>query len=69
MYAAKSISPEQWNCPKEYGVIFTPYGTLAPGAIIGAIAASLQHQTILLTQLFNITGIVYASSCNKILRG
>ncbi|EFN82873.1 hypothetical protein EAI_07317 [Harpegnathos saltator] len=50
-----SIFADLWNCPKEYGVILTPYGTIAPGAIIGAIAASLQHQTISLNEIFNIT--------------
>ncbi|XP_032678685.1 uncharacterized protein LOC116847627 [Odontomachus brunneus] len=51
----KSIFPDLWNCPKEYGVILTPYGTIAPGAIIGAIAASLQRQNIPLVQIYNIT--------------
>ena len=27
-------------CPIEYGVIATPFGTIAPGTIIAAIAAS-----------------------------
>lgn len=58
MYTAKSIFAELWDCPKEYGVILTPYGTITPGAIIGAIAASLQHQNIPLNQIFNITGSV-----------
>lgn len=43
-----------WNCPKEYGVIFTSYGTIAPGAIIGSIAASLQHQSVGLDQIVNV---------------
>ncbi|XP_071580984.1 uncharacterized protein [Temnothorax nylanderi] len=42
-----------WNCPREYGVILTSYGTIAPGAIIGAIAASLQHQNVGLNQIVN----------------
>lgn len=32
-------------------MILTPYGTIAPGIIIGAIAASLQHQNIAVNQL------------------
>lgn len=61
MYTAKTIFPDLWNCPKEYGVILTPYGTIAPGAIIGAIAASLQHQNIPLVQIYNIAGNIYIS--------
>ncbi|CAL7941711.1 unnamed protein product [Xylocopa violacea] len=45
------ISTSVWNCPKQQGVILTPYGTIAPGAIIGAIAASLQHQNVTVNQL------------------
>ncbi|XP_014480693.1 PREDICTED: uncharacterized protein LOC106747566 [Dinoponera quadriceps] len=51
----KSLFLDLWNCPKEYGVILTPYGTIAPGVIIAAIAASLQHQSIALTDIYNIT--------------
>lgn len=56
MCTAKSMFLDLWNCPKEYGVILTPYGTIAPGAIIGAIAASLQRQNVPLIQIYNITG-------------
>ncbi|XP_011864276.1 PREDICTED: uncharacterized protein LOC105560094 isoform X2 [Vollenhovia emeryi] len=42
-----------WNCPREYGVILTSYGTIAPGAIIGAIAASLEHQNVGLDEIIN----------------
>lgn len=50
-----------WNCPREYGVILTSYGTIAPGAIIGAIAASLQHQNIGLRQIVDTIpfGIIF----------
>lgn len=37
---------DTWNYPRQQGVILTPCGTIAPGIIIGAIAASLQHQNI-----------------------
>ena len=40
-----------WNCPRQQGVILTPYGTITPGAIIGAIAACLQHQNVAANQL------------------
>ncbi|XP_076375423.1 uncharacterized protein LOC117225430 [Megalopta genalis] len=39
------------NYPKQQGIILTPYGTVAPGTIIGAIAASLQRQNVPLNQL------------------
>ncbi|XP_078046277.1 uncharacterized protein LOC144474825 [Augochlora pura] len=39
------------NYTKQQGVILTPYGTVTPGAIIGAIAASLQRQNVALNQL------------------
>ncbi|KAL6440867.1 hypothetical protein ACFW04_003353 [Cataglyphis niger] len=42
------------ECPKEYGIILTPYGTITPGAIIAAIAASLQHQNVELNQTINM---------------
>ncbi|KAM0732479.1 hypothetical protein ACS0PU_002021 [Formica fusca] len=42
------------ECPKEYGIILTPHGTIAPGAIIAAIAASLQHQNVELNQTINM---------------
>ncbi|XP_076757832.1 uncharacterized protein LOC143427508 [Xylocopa sonorina] len=47
----KIISTNKWDCPQQQGVILTPYGTIAPGAIIGAIAASLQHQIVTVNQL------------------
>ncbi|KAK2580344.1 hypothetical protein KPH14_001241 [Odynerus spinipes] len=47
----RTISIDVINCPREYGVILTPYGTIAPGAVIGAIAANLQHQNVILNQL------------------
>lgn len=55
----RGMFADLWNCPKEYGVILTPYGTIAPGAIIAAVAASLQHQDVSLNQIRNVTGIVY----------
>lgn len=42
---------DTWNYPRQQGVILTPCGTIAPGIIIGAIAASLQHQNIAVNQL------------------
>ena len=33
-------------CPIEYGVILTPFGTIAPGTIISAIAASLEPEDV-----------------------
>ncbi|XP_076290974.1 uncharacterized protein LOC143214158 isoform X2 [Lasioglossum baleicum] len=42
---------DTFNHPRQQGVILTQYGTVAPGAIIGAIAASLQHQNVPLNQL------------------
>ncbi|OAD54861.1 hypothetical protein WN48_06061 [Eufriesea mexicana] len=47
----KIMLTDMWNCPRQQGVILTPYGTVAPGIIIGAIAASLQHQNIAVNQL------------------
>lgn len=41
-------------CTKQQGVILTPYGTVTPGAIIGAIAASLQYQNVAVSQLTGI---------------
>jgi len=59
--AGKAIFADLWNCSSEYGVILTPYGTIAPGAIIGAIAASLQHQNVELKQIISMItpGIVF----------
>ncbi|XP_068988935.1 uncharacterized protein [Bombus flavifrons] len=42
---------DTWNCPRQQGVVLTQYGTITPGAIIGAIAASLQHQNVAVNQL------------------
>ncbi|XP_020295729.1 uncharacterized protein LOC109860805 isoform X2 [Pseudomyrmex gracilis] len=42
-----------WNCPQEYGVILTPYGTIAPGAILAAITASLEYQNVTLSLINN----------------
>ncbi|XP_031849277.1 uncharacterized protein LOC116434747 isoform X2 [Nomia melanderi] len=36
---------------RQQGVILTPYGTVAPGTIIGAVAASLQQQNVPVNQL------------------
>ncbi|XP_076648482.1 uncharacterized protein LOC143356564 isoform X2 [Halictus rubicundus] len=44
---------DTFNYSRQQGVILTPYGTVAPGAIIGAIAASLQRQNVPLNQLIN----------------
>ncbi|EFN72998.1 hypothetical protein EAG_11290 [Camponotus floridanus] len=41
------------ECPEEYGIVLTSHGTIAPGAIIAAIAASLQHQDVELNQIIN----------------
>nr|XP_012151290.1 PREDICTED: uncharacterized protein LOC100883936 isoform X2 [Megachile rotundata] len=41
------------KCPIQQGVILTSYGTIAPGAIIGAIAASLQRQNVAVKQLIS----------------
>ncbi|XP_012215810.1 uncharacterized protein [Linepithema humile] len=49
----KALFADLWNCPREYGVILTPYGTITPGAIIGAIAASLQHQNVRLHEIID----------------
>ncbi|KAI4487516.1 hypothetical protein M0804_005665 [Polistes exclamans] len=58
----RTISINATDCPREYGVILTPYGTIAPGAIIGAIAASLEHQSITLNQLFAAS----ATTCTNV---
>ncbi|XP_015126293.1 uncharacterized protein LOC107047901 isoform X2 [Diachasma alloeum] len=42
------------SCPLEFGVILTPYGTVAPGALIAGIAAALQPQTVAVKLLLNI---------------
>lgn len=41
------------KCPEEYGIVLTPHGTIAPGAIVAAIAASLQHQDVELNQIID----------------
>ncbi|XP_076243007.1 uncharacterized protein LOC143184564 [Calliopsis andreniformis] len=56
----KIMFADQWDCPRQQGVILTPYGTITPGAIIGAIAASLQHQNVAVNQL--IADLVESSS-------
>lgn len=53
------------ECPEEYGIVFTPHGTIAPGAIIAAIAASLHHQDVELNQIIDtimpgIVSIIFA---------
>ncbi|XP_053999158.1 uncharacterized protein LOC128887365 [Hylaeus anthracinus] len=52
----KNILTDTYNCPRQQGVILTPYGTVALGSIIGAIAASLQHQNVALNQLIASLG-------------
>ena len=47
----KIVLADTWSCPRQEGIILTPYGTVAPGAIIGAVAASLQHQNVAVNQL------------------
>ncbi|KOC62308.1 hypothetical protein WH47_04066, partial [Habropoda laboriosa] len=47
----KIVLTSTWNCPRQQGVILTPYGTVAPGSVIGAIAASLQHQNVAVNHL------------------
>ncbi|XP_034193344.2 uncharacterized protein LOC117610267 isoform X1 [Osmia lignaria lignaria] len=46
-----SVSTKTQSCPIQQGVILTTYGTIAPGAIIGAVAATLQHQNVAVNQL------------------
>jgi len=53
-HVGEAIFADLWNCSSEHGVILTPYGTIAPGAIIGAIAASLQHQNVELKQIISM---------------
>lgn len=50
-FIGKTTFTDMWNCPRQQGVILTPYGTITPGAIIGAIAACLQHQNVAVNQL------------------
>lgn len=61
-----SVSIDAWKCPIQQGVILTSYGTIAPGAIIGAIAASLQRQNVAVKQLItNLeTSVSETSSMN-----
>ncbi|KAK0096904.1 hypothetical protein PV326_003925 [Microctonus aethiopoides] len=42
-------------CPLEQGVILTPFGTLAFGTLIAAIAAAIQPQNVAVKLLLNIT--------------
>ncbi|XP_043672144.1 uncharacterized protein LOC122631029 isoform X2 [Vespula pensylvanica] len=60
----RTISINAIDCPREYGVILTPYGTIAPGAVIGAIAASLQHQNVILNQLLASSAITFTNVQN-----
>lgn len=55
LHVGNAVFADLWNCPKEYGVILTSHGTVAPGAIIAAIAASLQHQDVGLNLILNVT--------------
>jgi hypothetical protein len=66
-HAGKAIFADLWNCSSEHGVILTPYGTIAPGAIIGAIAAFLQHQNVELKQIISIItpGMIIFHNCIK----
>ncbi|XP_047356971.1 uncharacterized protein LOC124951919 isoform X2 [Vespa velutina] len=57
----RTISINAIDCPREYGVILTPYGTIAPGAVIGAIAASLQHQNVILNQLLASPSVTFTN--------
>ncbi|XP_035730991.1 uncharacterized protein LOC118445508 isoform X1 [Vespa mandarinia] len=57
----RTISINAIDCPREYGVILTPYGTIAPGAVIGAIAASLQHQNVILNQLLASPAVTFTN--------
>lgn len=61
IFIGRTISFNAIDCPREYGVILTPYGTIAPGAVIGAIAASLQHQNVILNQLLATPAITFTS--------
>lgn len=42
-------------CPLEQGVILTPFGTVAFGTLIAAIAAAIQPQNVAVKLLLNIT--------------
>ncbi|XP_076632618.1 uncharacterized protein LOC143347391 [Colletes latitarsis] len=47
----KIMLTDTWNCPSQHGIILTPFGTVAPGSIIGAVAATLQRQNVAINQL------------------
>lgn len=64
-YTGISVSTSTWSCPIQQGVILTTYGTIAPGAIIGAVAATLQHQNVAVNQLITTSG---TSPSGKVLR-
>ncbi|KZC14462.1 hypothetical protein WN55_06922 [Dufourea novaeangliae] len=49
--SGKFVLTDTRNCPRQQGIILTPYGTVTPGAIIGAVAATLQHQNVPVNQL------------------
>ncbi|XP_031784515.1 uncharacterized protein LOC100680378 isoform X1 [Nasonia vitripennis] len=42
----RSISTGSDRCPKEGGVVLTPFGTVALGSVIAAIAAALEPQVV-----------------------
>ncbi|XP_008544893.1 uncharacterized protein LOC103569388 [Microplitis demolitor] len=50
---AKSSGRNKKLCPLEEGIILTEFGTVAPGTLIAAIAAALQHQNVAVKLLYD----------------
>lgn len=44
--ADRTFNSQSDSCPKEGGVILTPYNTIALGSVISAIAAGLEPQKV-----------------------
>lgn len=53
MIVAKSSGRNKKLCPLEEGIILTEFGTVAPGTLIAAIAAALQHQNVAVKLLYD----------------
>ncbi|KAG6457705.1 hypothetical protein O3G_MSEX010456 [Manduca sexta] len=51
--ATQSNSSIHSRCPIEDGVVQTDWGTIAPGTLVSAIAASLEHQRVMVTDILS----------------
>ncbi|XP_024937056.1 uncharacterized protein LOC107264079 isoform X2 [Cephus cinctus] len=58
--SGRSMTGDKKKCPIEYGVIITPFGTVATGVVISAIAASLQPQSVNIKMLLPAITVKYS---------